>query len=528
MKSARRRRRRRCPTAADRTGRLQRLPGAVRRAGTSTRRSAGTPNVVHNGYQVTDAAGNLVDLDGNEIQEPFSRRPASRGSARPRRSRSPCSPTCRRPASRSPTATSPTCTSARPTPAAARPATATAAGRPLGPGDSLLRHERPALRRRVPEVLRAARRGRHHAGEHAVRDQRRGERPVRRRERRPRDAADTGGLRRRHHAVQLRQRADRRAAGEHQGPARRAPPASSTQFDVEPQGAAIYVHGQPAANDPAVRQLERDTAAMTNPNDPYSGVDDEKITQVPGGRARAARPAPADGGSAADADVHAVPEAGLLLRDVSATPNVQHQHATSPTTTATTARTSTSPGPASSARAWRRTGSTDRRRPAATSRATRSRRRPCPRRAARDVGRGDRHPADDAAPVGPARRLPVGRPRHHAGPDVACRPRSRRRPTWRRATTRSTRASVSSRPTRCSPTRRRLASGSAKRRLRVRERAGRLRHLADKRDAQPGEMKAVLAKAAEGGSALPRHGRLRARPGRRATSIQAHQLASGH
>ncbi len=53
---------------------------------------------------------------------------------------------------------------------------------------------------------------------------------------------------------------------------------SATQFDIEPQGAAIYVHGQPAADDPTVRQLERDTAAMTG-NNPYSGVNGEKITK---------------------------------------------------------------------------------------------------------------------------------------------------------------------------------------------------------------------------------------------------------
>ena len=41
--------------------------------GTSPRSSAaGTPNLTRNGYQVTDAAGNLVDLDGNAISEPFS------------------------------------------------------------------------------------------------------------------------------------------------------------------------------------------------------------------------------------------------------------------------------------------------------------------------------------------------------------------------------------------------------------------------------------------------------------------------
>ena len=57
----------------------------------------------------------------------------------------------------------------------------------------------------------------------------------------------------------------------------------NTQVEIEPQGAALYVHGQPAANDPAVRQLERDTAAMTNPSDPYSGVANEKIAQYQAG-----------------------------------------------------------------------------------------------------------------------------------------------------------------------------------------------------------------------------------------------------
>ena len=56
--------------------------------GTSPRARCGTPNLIHNGYQVTNGTGNLVDLDGNQIQEPFSHRPGSRGSARPRPSRS--------------------------------------------------------------------------------------------------------------------------------------------------------------------------------------------------------------------------------------------------------------------------------------------------------------------------------------------------------------------------------------------------------------------------------------------------------
>jgi hypothetical protein len=58
---------------------------------------------------------------------------------------------------------------------------------------------------------------------------------------------------------------------------------AGTQFDIEPQGASIYVHGNPPANDPSVRQLERDTAAMTNPHDPYSGVDNEQIVRYQAG-----------------------------------------------------------------------------------------------------------------------------------------------------------------------------------------------------------------------------------------------------
>ena len=57
---------------------------------------------------------------------------------------------------------------------------------------------------------------------------------------------------------------------------------SGTKFDIEPQGASVYVHGQPAANDPATRQLERDTAAMTA-NNPYSGANGEKIVKYQAG-----------------------------------------------------------------------------------------------------------------------------------------------------------------------------------------------------------------------------------------------------
>ena len=144
---------------------------------------------MHNGYQVTDADGNLVDLDGNPIVEPFSGRPGFPGfnpaatqtlaviadmqeagipvtygyisdlHERKADTRSGCTTATRERA-----------------PAGA-----------LGPGDSCYVTNAKAYDAAFADVLRPARRGRHHAGEHAVRDQRRGERPVRRRERGPRD-----------------------------------------------------------------------------------------------------------------------------------------------------------------------------------------------------------------------------------------------------------------------------------------------------------------------------------------------------
>jgi len=56
----------------------------------------------------------------------------------------------------------------------------------------------------------------------------------------------------------------------------------NTAFDLEPQGASIYVHGQPGASDPTVRQLQRDTAAMIG-NDPYTGINGEKIVNYQAG-----------------------------------------------------------------------------------------------------------------------------------------------------------------------------------------------------------------------------------------------------
>jgi hypothetical protein len=52
---------------------------------------------------------------------------------------------------------------------------------------------------------------------------------------------------------------------------------NTTPFTVEPQGAVVYVNGQPGLTDPAARQLERDVGSLTSPFDPYTGVTDEPI-----------------------------------------------------------------------------------------------------------------------------------------------------------------------------------------------------------------------------------------------------------
>lgn len=52
---------------------------------------------------------------------------------------------------------------------------------------------------------------------------------------------------------------------------------NSTPFTVEPQGAVVYVNGQPTPTDSANRQLERDTGSLTAPSNPYTGVSNEPI-----------------------------------------------------------------------------------------------------------------------------------------------------------------------------------------------------------------------------------------------------------
>ena len=59
-------------------------------------------------------------------------------------------------------------------------------------------------------------------------------------------------------------------------------PSAGTAFDIEPQGAAIYAHGRPGPTDPTLRQLQRDTAAMTGDN-AYSGAVGQHIVKYQAG-----------------------------------------------------------------------------------------------------------------------------------------------------------------------------------------------------------------------------------------------------
>ncbi len=187
-------------------------------------------------------------------------------------SRSRTWPTCSRPTSRSSTATSATSTSAR-----------RAVGLLDGnghrdraahrPGDNCYRKTADAVRRGVPHVLQAPRRGRHHAGQHIVHDRRGGERPVRRRNvgraiqpaRRGRRHRDDSPRRAIYAAGQIGELATNI----------KGLLAHKNQHDAVRRSSrkapAIYVTGTAGSDDPAVRQLERDIASMTNPNNPFTG-----------------------------------------------------------------------------------------------------------------------------------------------------------------------------------------------------------------------------------------------------------------
>ncbi len=242
----------------------------------------GGANVMHNGYRVTDANGNLVDLNGNTLSEPFGGGPGFPGF--------------------SPTATQTLAVMAdmqeagipvtygyisdlherkADTRTGCTSATSAGVGKPVGPGDSCYVSNAQHYDQAFQAFLtRLAADGITPANTLYVisseeNDQFAGANVGRATA--PTPAGCDGVTTPCNYATgqigELAANIKGLLAGT---------PSAGTAFDIEPQGASIYVNGQSAANAPTVRQLERDTAAMTG-NDPYSGVNGEKITDYQAG-----------------------------------------------------------------------------------------------------------------------------------------------------------------------------------------------------------------------------------------------------
>jgi hypothetical protein len=243
---------------------------------------AGTPNLMHNGYQVTNAAGNLVDLNGNQINGAFLNNHPGFPGFSPTASQTLAYLADMQEAGIPVTfgyisdlherkAGTSGCTTA----------TATASGKPLGPGDSCYVNNAKAYDQAFATFFqRLAADGITTANTEFVISAEEGDQFVGANVGRATQPTPPGC-----DGVTL---ACNYAAGQIGELAANikgllsTTSSSGTAFDIEPQGAAIYVHGQPAANDPAVRQLERDTAAMTG-NNPFTGNPNQKITDYQAG-----------------------------------------------------------------------------------------------------------------------------------------------------------------------------------------------------------------------------------------------------
>jgi hypothetical protein len=239
----------------------------------------GGPNTSHNGYQVTDANGNLVDLDGTTLQEPFTHTPGFPGF--------------------SPTASQSLAVLAD-MQEAGIPVTygyisdthdkksgatgCTSPGNALGPGDACyvaaLKDYDNAFQKWFQRLAAdgitpantlfviGAEENDQFAGANAVG---RNTQPT------PTTPPCDGVTVACHYTASQDGELQANIKGLLSTTA-----SATTQYDVQPQGASIYVHGQPAADDPTVRQLERDTAAMTS-NLTYSGVPNEEIAKYQAG-----------------------------------------------------------------------------------------------------------------------------------------------------------------------------------------------------------------------------------------------------
>ncbi|MCU1429064.1 MAG: hypothetical protein JWL83_3064 [Actinomycetia bacterium] len=236
---------------------------------------AGTPNVTHNGYAVTNASGNLVDLNGNEIQNGFTHAPGFPGFnpvaaeslamvADMQEAGIPVtygyiSDLHERKAGQSGCTTS----------------TATGTGFALGPGDSCYVQTAQAYDAAFQTFFnRLAADGITSANTIFVigseeNDHFAGGTPGRAVQPTPTGCDGTTTPCNYTSSTIGEINANLPGLAAAQG-------YSGTPFDTEPQGASVYVHLQLGANDKNVRSLERAVANATA-NNPFSGVNGEKV-----------------------------------------------------------------------------------------------------------------------------------------------------------------------------------------------------------------------------------------------------------
>jgi hypothetical protein len=242
---------------------------------------AGTPDLFRHGYRVTDGTGRLVDLSGQPILNSFTGKPGFPGF--------------------NPTATQSLAYLAdmqesgipvtygyisdlhevKPGDSGCTTASATGPGKPIGPGDACYAQNARAYDAAFAtffDRLRAdgitprntlfqigAEENDQFDGANAGRAST------------PTPAGCTGGANPCHYATDQIGELQVNLPSELAGTA-----SAGTAYNVEPQGASMYVRGRPGPDAAQVRQLERDTAAMTSHN-PYSGASGEHIVKYQAG-----------------------------------------------------------------------------------------------------------------------------------------------------------------------------------------------------------------------------------------------------
>ena len=235
---------------------------------------AGTPNVTRNGYQVTNASGNLVDLNGNEIDGDFlTDYPGFPGYGDIN-------------ASQSLAYASDMLESGVPVVdmyisdlhgnefikgLSSKGEPCYHAGDALGSGSACYLAQAAYYNQAFGTFFQRLAADGITAAEHPVRAQLGRGRPRGGRQRGPGDPADPGELRRRDRALHLPDRQLRRARGQRHRPAERGDRRHhqfGMEFDTAPE---YYVDGDPSESSPQVRTFDHDVAALTADN-PYTGA----------------------------------------------------------------------------------------------------------------------------------------------------------------------------------------------------------------------------------------------------------------